>query len=1092
MPDIPNNNVSEDEIDVDNFNNSKDVESQPTTTAPTTDEEEMAPPVVVNDDDALKEDTDPTSEEQETKPLTNAEEYPPSFFTDDQGNLKFVNLVVRNPCIIFCSILVLCLGISFALIALVFSEGNPFTEPSNEFDLEDIRSIQYDSLRLAQSRVEEQRDANDNIASVDKQSQVGDLTYWVFEAQTDAGVFGSAESIESMKDAFDVFMEDPAFENYCWLDYPNNPNKTVECDVPLTPLSMYFASEWDSEMVGHVIEQLKDPNNVELFNSLSLCYNRGLYCDLVPEDTDRADIEYVVELGRNLSAITKTWDMKGELVANHSQATEFAAYMLQIDIYKGLVDFGFDKGFAIDHQVSQFSRGIVWWGSPLTDRSELTMEEKEEADEKDEEDRKDFIVEHYLEEMDEQASPGTHETINSYYFMGALIIDVILEIVQQDAMLAIFSLVFVFLWLRINTGSWFLAGVGIFEIFFSIPVAWFLFTVVFQINYFATLNALSIFIVAAIGADDIFIFMDAYKQSKYRNPEKLESMESRMSWVYRRTGTAMAITSATTCSAFLCTLITPLTSIQSFGIFAAVVIFIDYVLVMTLFCTAVVIYHDRFEDRGCFGCCCTDCSRTDPSPTASAKTALEQPGGSEEDEDAAKGDVVSEFFRTKVAGFINQGMVRAVIGVVLAVWLGIAIWQTTLIEATKEAEQFLDENHPLQKSIAILNTEFPTADQDTGLKVYYAWGLGEVDRAGVNLLLDPENYGVPTFVEEFDFNKQCQTELVNLCDKFKTDPQYRGLIKRKNGLGLVYCFVEELAAYNMKGSLEDCEYVRSGEWKNENWQIDPADLDGMMDGFLREKSCYDEDSVDNIATRYSNELGWDGIQMRYAAISVESEVLNPFSQDAESVTRGEYDQFVAIATEVDQVVSVHCSGEVVMTDLSEKFVFMNNQGIYVQTAVQSAILGVCIAFAVLLISTRVFHIALFASFSIMSVLVSVTGTMVMLGWQLGSIESILIGIIAGFSVDYVVHLAHAYETATGNTQERIVEAFGDMGISVLNGMITSVAASIPLFFCQLQFFAKFGTFLCLTIAFSWIFANFGFMSALAQLKIPMKKEGCRL
>jgi hypothetical protein len=38
---------------------------------------------------------------------------------------------------------------------------------------------------------------------------------------------------------------------------------------------------------------------------------------------------------------------------------------------------------------------------------------------------------------------------------------------------------------------------------FSIPVGWFIFTVVFQIKYFSTLNSLALFIVAAIGADDI-------------------------------------------------------------------------------------------------------------------------------------------------------------------------------------------------------------------------------------------------------------------------------------------------------------------------------------------------------------------------------------------------------------------------------------------------------------------------------------------------------------------------------------------------------------------------------------------------------------
>ena len=172
--------------------------------------------------------------------------------------------------------------------------------------------------------------------------------------------------------------------------------------------------------------------------------------------------------------------------------------------------------------------------------------------------------------MNEQSEKDTHAHINSYYFMTTLIGDVILEILQQDAMLALFSFAFVVIWLRINTESWFLAAVGFFEIFFSIPVAWFIFTVVFRIKYFAALNSLALFIVAAIGADDIFIFMDAYKQSR-SHPEVLVDLETRMSWVYRRTGTAMAITSATTCAAFLCTLITPLTSLQSFGIFAAVV-----------------------------------------------------------------------------------------------------------------------------------------------------------------------------------------------------------------------------------------------------------------------------------------------------------------------------------------------------------------------------------------------------------------------------------------------------------------------------------------------------------------------------------------
>jgi len=1014
----------------------------------------------------------------------------PTFFSDEKGNLKFVNAVVRYPCTIFWGIMIACLVLTLLLIVIISRDGNPFSL-GTEMDVDDVRSIQFDSLRLAQEEVVDIREKAAGAMSIPRQSEEADFTYWVFEGQQPEGVFGSVEAIEAMKEAFDLFMDDAQFDQYCLLKYPakngnatNGTSTEPYCDVPISPLTFYYASEWDSDKVAATIEQLKIPGNIETFNDLALCYTSGLFCEeLAAQDISEEDIAFAIELGANLTDITSKWDMSGELVENITQVTELAAYLTKVDTFKGFVDFGYDTGFSVDNLVSKYSRGLLLWGGPLDD-SNLTPEEKEDQEETEDDVRKDYVTDTFLDAMNDLAKSSTHRELNSYYFMGTLLLDVLLDIVTQDAMLAIISLVFVFIWLRVNTGSWFLSAVGIFEIMFSIPIAWFFFSVVFRIKFFAFLNALSIFIVAAIGADDIFIFMDAYKQSAHRHPENLSSLETRMSWVYRRTGIAMAISSATTCAAFLCTLITPLVTIQSFGIFAAFVILIDYFLVMTLFCTAVVIYHDRFEDRSCFGCCFTDCSKTNPTPTRAAQEILQS--GSDE----YTGDRVSNFFRTKVAGFILVPINRVILAVFFLSWLGVAIWQTTQIEAVKEAEQFLDEDHPLQKSITILNNEFPTADDDVPLKVYYAWGIGEVDRSSVNLLLDPENFGDSVFLESFNFNEQCQTELVNACEKLKTDPAYEGLIKRKGGVGEVYCFMEELAAYNVRGNLDDCEYVTQLGWQEENWQVSPDNLRSVMEGFLQERSCVE--SSETISGYYTNEIGWDGTSMRYAAIAVGSEVLDPFSQVPESETRREYDQFVALAAELDKNISQACGvGEVIMTDLDEKFIFMNNQSIYVQTAVQAAILGVVIAFTVLLFATRVLHIAFFASLSIMSVLVSVTGTMVMMGWELGSIESILIGIIAGFSVDYVVHLAHAYEVAEGDTAARLRSAFGDMGISVMNGMITSIGASIPLFLCQLQFFAKFGTFLCFTIMFSWLFANFAFTSVLATFKIPIKKsEGC--
>ena len=1060
------------------------------TTPPPASDEGVIPDVekaVATPFDAIQESIHDDNEEVQKK----------TFWTDERGNLKVVNLVVRHPCKIFWLIIAIILALTFALNVLVFrtaENGNPFTLPGNEFDLKDKRSIQYDSLRLASDKVKRDREVMGMEGKTTlKQSQLEAIQYWVFEASTPSGLFGDEESIRGMKDAYDIFINDAGYKDFCLYNYPRdvssiNENTTIECTAPITPLLMYYASYWDSAAVAEVIEELKDPAKIDLLNKVGVCAVPEAYCPpQISENITLVEKMAAIQFGLKIVNITSTWNLKGDLVSNVTQATELASYLVLVDIFKGSVDFGFDSSFSVENPTSQYSRGILFWGGPYDNRnvSDLSEEEAKEVKKEEGDELKTYILDNYLEKMDEQSDPETHATINSYYFMTAIIGDVILDIVTRDALLALFSFAFVFGWIRLNTGSWFLAGVGFFEIFFSIPVAWFLFTVVFQIKYFSTLNTLALFIVAAIGADDIFIFMDAYKQSQY-DLDILTDLETRMSFVFRKTGSAMMITSATTCAAFLCTLITPLSSIQSFGIFAACVILIDYLLVMSLFCTAVVIYHDRFESRARCGCCCP-CGIQNPSVTENAKARIEGNNGNE-----IKRDRVSDFFRTKVSSFVQKPLNRLLLALIFIPWIGISIWQATKIEATKENEQFLSEEHPLQKSITILDKEFPTASDDLGMKTYFVWGLGLVDRSGVNRLLDPDNFGVPTFEAGFDFNNECQMQLLNFSDGLKADPRYKGIIKRKNGVGQVYSFIEELAAFNVYGNLNNCTEVKRGDWREANWQIDTSDLPEMMPKFLKQKTCFAEDG-ETTASRYSKELGWDGSTLKYAAVSAESDKLDPFGRDSEFLTRKEYDQFVMLAEEADELVSAHCSGSVVMTDLDEKFVFMNNQSLYVATAIQSAILGVCIAFVVLLISTRVFHLAFFASLSITCVLLSVVGTMVMLGWYLGSIESILIGIIAGFSVDYVVHLAHAYEIARGDTYERLTEAFGDLGVSVFNGMITSVVASIPLFFCQLQFFAKFGTFLCGTIAFSWIFANFGFMSLLAQLKIPLReKKGCRL
>merc|ERR1712149_170416 len=144
------------------------------------------------------------------------------------------------------------------------------------------------------------------------------------------------------------------------------------------------------------------------------------------------------------------------------------------------------------------------------------------------------------------------------------------------------------------------ATAGMMEILLTLPIAFVLYRVVLGLKYFDALNSMALFVVLAIGADDIFVLMDAYKQSLYHGVV-CKDLKTRMTWVYRRATSAMFVTSFTTMAAFVASATSPLVDVQSFGIFAACAILVDFVLVITWFPACLVFYHNNLESRGC--CC---------------------------------------------------------------------------------------------------------------------------------------------------------------------------------------------------------------------------------------------------------------------------------------------------------------------------------------------------------------------------------------------------------------------------------------------------------------------------------------------------------
>merc|ERR1719253_940197 len=78
-------------------------------------------------------------------------------------------------------------------------------------------------------------------------------------------------------------------------------------------------------------------------------------------------------------------------------------------------------------------------------------------------------------------------------------------------MLAIGSVVIVWLLMWLHLGSCFLASAGMLQIILSFPITAILYWEVFRIRYFEFLHILVVYLVLGIGADDIFVLCDSWR-----------------------------------------------------------------------------------------------------------------------------------------------------------------------------------------------------------------------------------------------------------------------------------------------------------------------------------------------------------------------------------------------------------------------------------------------------------------------------------------------------------------------------------------------------------------------------------------------------
>merc|ERR1719159_681842 len=741
-----------------------------------------------------------------------------------------------------------------------------------------------------------------------------------------------------------------------------------------------------------------------------------------------------------------------EEMQDHRAVLQLAAAMKEEIFFKGLVDFYFDKGFEEQTLQSKHTRAVITFGEPLEGY-------KSRADRSEEQEEKlaSWFRASFRTYLEDTSKAGEVEVL---YFATPLFFDEFIGILTGDMLMAFIAVVFVFICLCFHSGSLFLALAGMMEILLSIPVAFVLYRSVFGFQYFAGLNAMTLFVVLAIGADDIFVLMDAYKQSLYYAPV-CKDLRTRMTWVYRRATSAMFVTSFTTMAAFVASATSPLVDVQSFGIFAAFAILVDFALVITWFPACLVWYHNNLESRG--HCCCRISAGTS---TERASSAWEEHPGSQRVQQKRS---VEKFLGGPFAEFVVKR--RAVILGFFAIVLVGAATAGAQIRPATSTDQFLPEDHPFQRIATIWNDKFPSSAQNANAKVYLTWGLEDVDRSGVSLLRDSENKGTVVYNTKFSFDEAAQLHILSVCEEVSQyGPAVSGFLSADPDAEILAGKVE-CPLFDFKAWLES---------RGKTFPVPAAEVGPAMAEFLKAQVKGAFDASQSYEQKWQNAIGYsDSLeQVRFMIVSVES-TLPERGREAHDTLKEQYNLFEDWLERLNREAPESGKGAFHVA-ANSMWVWMHTQTVFVSSALTGMITGTVLAFVVVLFATQQILVALASVLTILGVLSSVLGSMVALGWELGTIESICLTILAGFSVDYVVHLAHAFVHSEKNERsDKVRSALDEIGVSVLGGMLTSASAAVALMLCQLQFFYKFGVFLILTVSISWFWANIAFMASMA-------------
>ena len=241
-----------------------------------------------------------------------------------------------------------------------------------------------------------------------------------------------------------------------------------------------------------------------------------------------------------------------------------------------------DHTITAEYAHASLARSIIPLGFPLKDFKEIKPMENQ--------------MQHFLANSFKPVISDLTSNTKGFalvYWSYLLFLMDIAKQASRDMSLALGSVIFIYCFIVYHTKSLWISSFAVMSIATSFLTANMIYRIVLDFRYFGLFHIIAIFIILGIGADDLFVFLDVWKNTAFN---KYPSLAHRLTDAYKRAVSSMLITSLTTVIAFFASSFSPLLPAKTFGVFAGLLVIVNYISVVIFFPTVVIMHHIYFKD----------------------------------------------------------------------------------------------------------------------------------------------------------------------------------------------------------------------------------------------------------------------------------------------------------------------------------------------------------------------------------------------------------------------------------------------------------------------------------------------------------------